>query len=339
MKTQDFDFSLPPELIAQTPLEDRERSRLLVLNRAEQSIQHHRFSDVIDFLKAGDVLVLNNTKVYPARLYGVKEKTGARLEVLILKIEDEFVECLVKNARAVQVGTRIRFDEHLSFVCTEIKDQGIRVFAIEADGALMDLLVRLGEMPLPPYIKTKLTQPDRYQTVYAQHMGSAAAPTAGLHFTPKLLAQLEAKGVELVHITLHVGMGTFKPVEVDSPSDHIMHAESYWVSEASAQQLNRAKTEGRRIVAVGTTSVRTLETQMARHGRFMPESSSTQLFITPGYPFKAIDALITNFHLPKSTLVMLVSAFATREFTLTAYQAAIEARYRFFSFGDAMLIL
>lgn len=203
----------------------------------------------------------------------------------------------------------------------------------------MDLLVRLGEMPLPPYIKTKLNEPDRYQTVYAQHMGSAAAPTAGLHFTPTLLAQLEAKGVELVYITLHVGMGTFKPVEVEALSDHIMHAERYWVDESSAQRLNRAKDEGRRIVAVGTTSVRTLETQMARHGCFVPEQSSTQLFITPGYSFKAIDALITNFHLPKSTLVMLVSAFATREFTLKAYHAAIEARYRFFSFGDAMLIL
>jgi S-adenosylmethionine:tRNA ribosyltransferase-isomerase len=340
MKTSDFDFHLPPELIAQHPLEKRSASRLLVLDRKHQSLSHQHFTDVPSYLKAGDVLVLNDTKVLPARLFGIKEETGAHLECLILRILDKHVECLVKKAKTVKVGTSINFGEgRLILECTEVLEEGLRRFAIKSPGIFLEILAELGTVPLPPYIKEKLDDPDRYQTVYAKNPGSAAAPTAGLHFTPELLDEIQAKGVTLVTITLHVGLGTFRPVEADDISKHVMHEEFYDVSAQAAQTLNQAKAEGRRIIAVGTTSVRTLETQMSRHGVFCEELSSTSIFITPGYSFKAVDALITNFHLPKSTLVMLVSALAGREFILRAYTEAVNQRYRFFSFGDAMLIL
>lgn len=340
MKTSDFDFHLPPELIAQHPLEKRSASLLLVVDRQTQSLTHQHFTDVPSYLKPGDVLVLNDTKVLPARLFGIKEETGAHLECLILRILNDHVECLVKKAKTVKVGTRINFGEgRLILECTEVLDEGLRRFAIRTPGIFLEILAELGTVPLPPYIKEKLDDPDRYQTVYAKNPGSAAAPTAGLHFTPELLDEIRAKGVTIVTITLHVGLGTFRPVEADDISKHVMHEEYFDVSSQAAQTLNQAKAEGRRIIAVGTTSVRTLETQMSRHGQFQEELSSTSIFITPGYTFKAIDALITNFHLPKSTLVMLVSALAGREFILRAYTEAVNQRYRFFSFGDAMLIL
>lgn len=339
MKTSDFDFNLPNELIAQHPLSDRSASRLLVLNRKDESIDHKHFSDIIDYLNKGDVLVLNDTRVLPARLFGIKEDTHAHIECLILRHEKDTVLCMVRNARAVKVGTIVNFGEgRLRFECIEFLDQGLRRFKIITDGVFLERLAELGTVPLPPYIKEKLDDPERYQTVYAKNNGSAAAPTAGLHFTPELLSKIKEKGIELCYITLHVGLGTFKPVDADNVSDHIMHEEIYEVSQTSADMLNKAKSEKRRIVAVGTTSVRTLESQMQKHGRFIEETSSTSIFITPGFTFKAIDTLITNFHLPKSTLVMLVSAFANREYIIRAYECAIEEKYRFFSFGDSMII-
>lgn len=340
MRTSDFDFHLPPELIAQHPLKERSASRLLVVDRSTQTFHHQHFTDVVSHFKPGDVLVINDTKVLPARLFGIKEGTGAHLECLILRIMDGHVECLVKKAKTVKVGTRINFGEgRLILECVEVMEEGLRRFAIITSGIFLEILAELGTVPLPPYIKEKLDDPDRYQTVYAKTPGSAAAPTAGLHFTPELLATIQAQGVIIVPITLHVGLGTFRPVEADDVSNHVMHEEYYDVSAQAAQTLNLAKTQGRRIIAVGTTSVRTLETQMSRHGQFREELSSTAIFITPGYTFKAVDALITNFHLPKSTLMMLVSALAGREFILKAYAEAVDQRYRFFSFGDAMLIL
>ena len=339
MKTHDFDFDLPTELIAQHPLEDRSASRLLVLNRNNESIEHHHFHEIIDYLHAGDILVLNDTRVLPARLFGIKPETNAHIECLILRHEQDSVLCMVRNARAVKLNTIVEFGEgQLRFECIEVLDQGLRRFKIISDGVFLEVLAKLGTIPLPPYIKERLEDPERYQTVYAKQSGSAAAPTAGLHFTKELLHELEMKGVQLCYVTLHVGLGTFKPVDVEDIDKHIMHEEVYEVSNLSANILNQAKQEGRRIIAVGTTSVRTLESQMQKHGRFIEEASSTQIFITPGYTFKAIDALITNFHLPKSTLVMLVSAFANRDYILSAYHMAIEERYRFFSFGDAMFI-
>jgi S-adenosylmethionine:tRNA ribosyltransferase-isomerase len=340
MRTSDFDFHLPPELIAQHPLKERSASRLLVVDRSTQTLHHQHFTDVVSHFKPGDVLVINDTKVLPARLFGVKEGTGAHLECLILRILDGHVECLVKKAKTVKVGTRINFGEgRLILECVEVMEEGLRRFAIITSGIFLEILAELGTVPLPPYIKEKLDDPDRYQTVYAKTPGSAAAPTAGLHFTPELLSDIQAQGVTIVPITLHVGLGTFRPVEAVDVSKHVMHEEYYEVSAQAAQTLNQAKTQGRRIIAVGTTSVRTLETQMSRHGQFREELSSTAIFITPGYTFKAVDALITNFHLPKSTLMMLVSALAGREFILKAYAEAVDQRYRFFSFGDAMLIL
>lgn len=340
MRTSDFDFHLPLELIAQHPLKERSASRLLVVDRSTQTFHHQHFTDVVSHFKPGDVLVINDTKVLPARLFGIKEGTGAHLECLILRIMDGHVECLVKKAKTVKVGTHINFGEgRLILECVEVMEEGLRRFAIITSGIFLEILAELGTVPLPPYIKEKLDDPDRYQTVYAKTPGSAAAPTAGLHFTPELLATIQAQGVIIVPITLHVGLGTFRPVEADDVSNHVMHEEYYDVSAQAAQTLNLAKTQGRRIIAVGTTSVRTLETQMSRHGQFREELSSTAIFITPGYTFKAVDALITNFHLPKSTLMMLVSALAGREFILKAYAEAVDQRYRFFSFGDAMLIL
>lgn len=339
MRTSDFDFNLPHELIAQHPLEDRSASRLLVLNRKDESIDHKHFSDITDYLNKGDVLVLNDTRVLPARLFGIKEDTNAHIECLILRHEKDTVLCMVRNARAIKVGTIVNFgDGRLKFECIEFLDQGLRRFKIISDGVFLERLAELGTVPLPPYIKEKLDDPERYQTVYAKNNGSAAAPTAGLHFTPVLLDKIKEKGIEICYITLHVGLGTFKPVDADDVSEHIMHEEIYEVSKLSADLLNQAKAEKRRIVAVGTTSVRTLESQMQKHGKFIEETSSTSIFITPGYTFKAIDTLITNFHLPKSTLVMLVSAFANREYIIRAYECAIEEKYRFFSFGDSMII-
>jgi S-adenosylmethionine:tRNA ribosyltransferase-isomerase len=339
MKTSEFDFELPEELIAQHPLFNRSASRLMVLNRENKTISDKVFTDLVDHLHQGDVLVLNESRVLPARLFGIKEETHAHLECLILKIEHDEVECLVKKAKAVHLGTVIDFgDGVLKFECIGIGESGIRRFKIITKGIFLELLEKLGTMPLPPYIKEKLDDQERYQTVYAKNPGSAAAPTAGLHFTPELLKQIEDKGVEIVKITLHVGLGTFRPVDAEDLTHHKMHEELYEVSEKASQQLNEAKLNKRRIIAVGTTSVRTLETQMNRHGKFVAETSSTDIFITPGYTFRAVDALVTNFHLPKSTLVMLVSALSDLEFILQAYQKAVQLNYRFFSFGDAMFI-
>lgn len=339
MKTSDFDFHLPHELIAQHPLENRSASRLLVLNRKDESIEHKHFSGIIDYLNKGDVLVLNDTRVLPARLFGVKEDTHAHIECLILRHENDTVLCMVRNARAVKVGTTVSFgDGSLKFECIEFLEQGLRRFKIISEGVFLEILAELGTVPLPPYIKEKLDDPERYQTVYAKNNGSAAAPTAGLHFTTELLDKIKEKGIIICPITLHVGLGTFKPVDVDDVSNHVMHEEVYEVSQESSEILNLAKKENRRIIAVGTTSVRTLESQMQKHGRFIKEASSTSIFIKPGYQFMAIDCLITNFHLPKSTLVMLVSAFANREYIMKAYHTAIEEKYRFFSFGDSMII-
>lgn len=340
MRTDDFDFKLPPHLIAQTPLQDRSASRLLVVNRKTGMITHKHFYEIGDYLKAGDVLVLNETKVLPARLFGIKEGTGAHVELLILKHEQNATECLVGNAKVVKVGTIVSFGNgELKAQCLEVLPEGLRTFKFIYEGIFYEILDRLGVMPLPPYIKEKLRDPERYQTVYAKDKGSAAAPTAGLHFTPELLKSLEDKGIEIVKITLHVGLGTFRPVEVQDVLQHKMHEEQYTVSKDAAKQLNFAKQEGRRIVSVGTTSTRTLETQMQKFGEFREETSSTGIFIYPGFKFAAIDVQITNFHLPKSTLMMLVSAFATKELIFEAYEEAIKEEYRFFSFGDSMLIL
>ncbi|WP_077603154.1 tRNA preQ1(34) S-adenosylmethionine ribosyltransferase-isomerase QueA [Oceanobacillus sojae] len=342
MNIEDFDFELPEELIAQTPLKDRTASRLCVLDKQTGQIEHRHFSDIINYLHAGDCLVLNDTKVLPARLYGVKEDTGAKIEVLLLhQEEDDNWEVLVKPAKKVKEGTVIDFgDGLLKAVCTEIKEHGGRTVTFTYDGIFYEILDELGEMPLPPYIKEQLSEKDRYQTVYAKEKGSAAAPTAGLHFTEELLQQIKDKGVEVIFITLHVGLGTFRPVSVDSIEEHTMHSEFYRMSEGASEALNNAKAEGRRIISVGTTSTRTLET-IARdnNGIFVETSGWTDIFIYPPYQYQAIDGLITNFHLPKSTLIMLVSALAGKNEVLHAYREAVKERYRFFSFGDAMLII
>lgn len=340
MKVEEFDFDLPEELIAQTPLKKRDESKMLVLDKVTGEVEHKKFFDLETLLNKGDVLVLNDTKVMPARLYGVKEETDAAIEVLMLKdIGDDTWECLAKPAKRVKVGTVISFgDGLLKARCIDIKDEGIRIFKLKYNGILYEILDKLGEMPLPPYIHEKLEDKDRYQTVYAKVVGSAAAPTAGLHFTKELLDKLKAKGVEIDYVTLHVGLGTFRPVSVNNINDHVMHSEFYQMSKETADRLNLAKKEGRRIISVGTTSTRTLETIMSLYGEFRECSGWTNIFIYPGYKFKAIDALITNFHLPKSTLVMLVSALAGREHILNAYKEAIDNKYRFFSFGDSMFI-
>ena len=340
MLVEEFDFDLPEELIAQTPLEKRDESRMLVLDKKTGEIEHKKFFDLVDLLSKGDVLVLNDTKVMPARLYGVKEETDAAIEVLMLKdTGNDTWECLCKPAKRVKLDTVISFgDGLLKARCVDIKDEGIRLFKLEYEGILYEILDKLGEMPLPPYIHEKLEDKDRYQTVYAKNVGSAAAPTAGLHFTKELLEALKEKGVEIEYVTLHVGLGTFRPVSVENINDHVMHSEFYQMSKDTADRLTKAKSEGRRIISVGTTSTRTLETIMSLYGCFKECSGWTNIFIYPGYEFKAIDALITNFHLPKSTLVMLVSALAGKENILNAYNEAIKEKYRFFSFGDAMFI-
>ena len=336
--TSDYDYDLPEELIAQTPLSNRSESRLMVLDREKKTIEHKKFSDIIDYLTPNDVLVLNDTKVIPARLIGHKEDTGAVIEVLLLKdMGNNVWETLAKPQRRVKVGGIISFgDGRLKAKCIDKEDMGICHFELIYDGILVEILDSLGEMPLPPYIHEKLKDKDRYQTVYAKHPGSAAAPTEGLHFTPELLKKIEEKGIEIIYVTLHVGLGTFRPVEEDDLTNHVMHTEYYEISEEAAERLNLAKANGKRIVAVGTTSTRTLES--AYDNGFKKCCANTSIFIYPGYKFKAIDAQITNFHLPKSTLIMLVSAFAGREFILDAYKEAVNEKYRFFSFGDAMLI-
>jgi S-adenosylmethionine:tRNA ribosyltransferase-isomerase len=339
MKTSDFDYYLPEELIAQTPLEKRDTSKLLVLNKETGEIEHKHFTDIIDYLNKGDVLVLNDTKVIPARLYGVKEETKAAIELLMLKdLGNDTWECLTKPAKRIKVGTIVDFSDKLKAECIEVKDEGIRIFKLIYNGILYEILDELGEMPLPPYIHEKLKDKDRYQTVYAKNAGSAAAPTAGLHFTEELMNKLKDKGVEIEYVTLHVGLGTFRPVNVSDVKNHKMHSEYYQMSKETAMALNKAKKEGRNIISVGTTSVRTLETIMNLYGEFKECSGWTTIFIYPGYEFKAIDKLITNFHLPKSTLVMLVSALAGKENIMNAYKEAVDNKYRFFSFGDSMFI-
>ena len=341
LKTSDFDFYLPEELIAQTPLENRTASRLLKLDSSANQLEDKHFYDVIDEFEAGDVLVLNNTRVLPARLHGVKPDTGGHLEVLLLNNEEgDRWETLVKPAKKAKIGTKISFgDGMLTAEVVGEKDHGGRIIEFSYEGIFLEVLESLGEMPLPPYIKERLDDPDRYQTVYAKENGSAAAPTAGLHFTQELLAKIEAKGVKVAYLTLHVGLGTFRPVSADDLSEHEMHSEFYSLPQETADLLNEAKAKGGRIIAVGTTSIRTLETVGTRfNGEIKADSDWTSIFIAPGYQFKVVDAFITNFHLPKSTLVMLVSAFAGRETVLNAYAHAVKERYRFFSFGDAMFV-
>ena len=341
LTTEDFDFDLPEELIAQTPLSDRSSSRLLVVDRETGKFEDKHFYNIIDELAPGDALVMNDTRVLPARIYGEKQETGAHLEILLLNnIEGDTWETLIKPAKRAKVGTKITFgDGRLEAVVEEALDHGGRIIRFQYKGIFLEILESLGEMPLPPYIKERLEDPDRYQTVYAKENGSAAAPTAGLHFTPELLEQIAAKGVKLVYLTLHVGLGTFRPVSVDNIADHEMHSEFYRLTEEAAAQLNEVRANGGKIVAVGTTSIRTLETIGTKFdGQIKADSGWTSIFITPGYQFKIVEAFSTNFHLPKSTLVMLVSAFAGRDLTLSAYQHAIDERYRFFSFGDAMFL-
>lgn len=342
MEVNDFDFYLPEELIAQTPLENRTASRLMVLDKNTGEIEHRTFSDIIDYLNEGDCLVLNDTRVLPARLFGTKEETGANIEVLLLKqMENDQWETLVKPAKRVKKGTIITFgDGRLKGICTDELAHGGRIITFSYDGIFHEILDSLGEMPLPPYITEKLADQDRYQTVYAKHRGSAAAPTAGLHFTEELLKQIESKGISIVYITLHVGLGTFRPVSVDNIEEHEMHAEFYEMTSNTAEILNKTRANGKRIITVGTTSTRTLETIAdANDGVFVECSGWTSIFIYPGYVFKGIDGMITNFHLPKSTLIMLVSALANRDIVLHAYHEAVRNKYRFFSFGDAMLII
>jgi len=340
MKTSDFNYDLPEELIAQTPLEKRSESRLLVVNKHDKNLQHDSFKNITDHLSKDDVLVLNDTKVLPARLFGIKEKTDAHIEVLLLnQYGDHLWEALVKPARRVKKGTLISFGNgELKVECVEVLDEGVRHFKLIYKGDLEAILNQLGEMPLPPYIHEKLEDQDRYQTVYSKNLGSAAAPTAGLHFTKELLNEIKAKGIKIEYLTLHVGLGTFRPVSVEDVKKHKMHSEFYQLSASSAQVLQQAKNNQQRIVAVGTTSVRTLETIYKKFGAFKADSGFTDIFIYPGYQYEAVDALITNFHLPKSTLLMLVSAFSSKEIIMHAYQEAIKEKYRFFSFGDSMFI-
>ena len=340
MKTSDFWYDLPEELIAQTPLQKRDSSRLLVLDRVSGAVSHKHFYDIIDYLQPGDCLVMNDSRVLPARLLGNRPSGGA-VEVLLLRdLGDKKWECLCKPGRKMQVGNEVIFGSgELSCVVTEVKDDGNRIVEFRYEGIFLEVLERLGKMPLPPYIKAELADQERYQTVYSREVGSAAAPTAGLHFTNELLEKIRNKGVKTAFVTLHVGLGTFRPVKAEDISDHHMHSELCMISEETAGILNETKAAGGRIICVGTTSCRTLESLVNDDGSFEPRSKWTEIFIYPGYQFKAMQGLITNFHLPESTLVMLVSAFAGRENVLAAYKEAVEERYRFFSFGDAMLIV
>jgi S-adenosylmethionine:tRNA ribosyltransferase-isomerase len=342
MNVDRFDYELPKELIAQTPVSERTASRLMVMDRGKGHVIHRRFKDISEFLKPGDCLVLNDTRVLPARLYGTKEDTGATTEILLLKeVGEDTWETLVKPAKRIKEGTVVSFgDGRLTATCTKIKAEGGRDFRFSYEGIFYEVLDELGEMPLPPYIHEKLEDRDRYQTVFARHRGSAAAPTAGLHFTEMLLKDLQDKGVHVAFLTLHVGLGTFRPVSADVVEEHHMHSEFYQLTKGTADLLNEVKKQGGRIVAVGTTAVRTLETIASKNdGKFLESSGWTDIFIYPGYDFRGIDAMVTNFHLPKSTLLMLVSAFTGREHVLQAYDRAVREKYRFFSFGDAMLIM
>ena len=339
MKTDDFDFYLPEKLIAQTPLEKRDSSKLLVLDRETGEITHESFSNIIDYLNEGDVLVLNDTKVMPARILGTKIDTGAVIELLMLKeTEKDTWEVLSKPAKRIKKGTVVKFSDKLKAECIGLGEEGIRLFKFIYDGIFYEILDELGEMPLPPYIHEKLKDKDRYQTVYAKNIGSAAAPTAGLHFTKELMDKIKDKGIKIEYITLHVGLGTFRPVSVDDVTNHKMHSEFYQMNKNTAKVLNEAKKNNNRIISVGTTSTRTLETIMNLYGEFKECSGWTDIFIYPGYKFKAINSLITNFHLPKSTLIMLVSALAGKENIMNAYNEAVKNEYRFFSFGDSMFI-
>ena len=340
MKVEDFDYDLNENLIAQTPIKDRDTSKLLVLDKKTGEIEHKHFYDIIDYLEKGDTLVLNDTKVLPARLLGEKTDTHAVIEILLLKdLGDDVWECLVKPARRIKVGTIVTFGQgELKAECVKEDNEGIRHFKLIYSGILLEILEHLGTMPLPPYIHEKLKDQSRYQTVYAKEIGSAAAPTAGLHFTKELLKKIEDKGVNIAYVTLHVGLGTFRPVSVDTIEEHKMHSEHYQMTKEVAELLTETKKNNHKIIAVGTTSTRTLETIMTKYNEFKECSGWTDIFIYPGYKFKAIDSLITNFHLPKSTLVMLVSALAGKDNIMNAYKVAQEKKYRFFSFGDAMLI-
>lgn len=339
MLLSDFDYELPEELIAQTPCKERDHSRLMVLNRAEQSIEHRHFYDLIDYLHKGDTLVFNDTKVMPARLIGHRAKTGGRVEVFLLRrTEGTRWEVLVKPGKKAQLGNVIEFGDELSCEVVDHTDFGGRIVEFKFDGIFEEILDRLGETPLPPYIHEKLDDKSRYQTVYAREEGSAAAPTAGLHFTKDLLAKIKGKGIDLAFVTLHVGLGTFRPVNVDNIEDHVMHKEFYHIEKQAADIINATKARGGRVIAVGTTSIRTLESAAKDDGTIAPTAGETGIFIYPGYKFKLVDAIVTNFHLPKSTLIMLISAFAGREFVLKAYKEAVKDKYRFFSFGDAMFI-
>jgi S-adenosylmethionine:tRNA ribosyltransferase-isomerase len=341
MNVKDYDYDLPEELIAQDPLEDRSSSRLMVLDRQTGDVEHRHFTDILEYLHPGDCLVINNTKVIPARLFGVKEDTQAKIEVLLLKRkENDIWETLVKPGKKAKPGTKLVFgDGLLTAEVVDVVEEGNRLIQFHYDGIFEEILDQLGQMPLPPYITHQLKDKNRYQTVYAKYDGSAAAPTAGLHFTKELLQKVKDMGVDIAEVTLHVGLGTFRPVKVENVLDHHMHSEFYMVSQEAADKINRAKESGHRVIAVGTTSTRTLEAAADENGRLHETSGWTEIFIYPGYQFKVIDALITNFHLPQSTLVMLVSALAGREHVLHAYEIAVKERYRFFSFGDAMLIL
>lgn len=340
MKTSDFYYDLPPELIAQDPLKDRSASRLLVLDKESGKTEHHMFREIVQYLKSGDCLVINDTKVIPARLLGEKTDTGAKVEVLLLKRkENDIWETLVKPGRKMRPGTKVSFGNGLlTAEVMDVVEEGNRLIQFHYDGIFEEILDKLGQMPLPPYITHQLKERERYNTVYAKHEGSAAAPTAGLHFTPELLRKIEEKGVDIARVTLHVGLGTFRPVKVEEVTEHHMHSEFYQISEEAAEKINRAKSGGGRVICVGTTSCRTIESAADEQGHLRACSGWTEIFIYPGYRFKVLDGLITNFHLPESTLIMLVSALAGREQVLAAYEEAVRERYRFFSFGDAMYI-
>ncbi len=340
MRTSDFFYDLPEELIAQTPLEKRDNSRLLVLNKENGEVLHKHFFDVLDFLKSGDCLVLNNTRVLPARIYGTREDTGAVVEFVLLKQKEVNVwECLAGPGKKAKTGYRFKFSDNLSAQVKEVLPDGNRILEFYPNGEFYSCLDEVGQMPLPPYIKEKLNDKERYQTVYSKELGSAAAPTAGLHFTPEILVKIRNKGIKIAYVTLHVGLGTFRPVKVEDVTEHKMHSEHYFVSKENADIINETKQNGGRVICVGTTSCRTVESVMGKYGEIKECSGDTEIFIYPGYNFKCMDGLITNFHLPESTLIMLVSAFAGYDNVMNAYKTAVKEKYRFFSFGDAMLIL
>ena len=340
LKTSDFDYDLPKELIAQTPLKDRTGSRMMVVHMNSGELEDKHFYDIVSYFHKGDVLVRNNTRVIPARLYGTKEGTGAHVELLLLRqMEDDVWECLVGNAHVIKLGTVVSFhDGRLKAKCVEVEDKGLRKFKMIYDGIFNEILDQLGEVPLPPYIHEKLNDPERYQTVYSKVEGSAAAPTAGLHFTPEIFAKLREKGVTVVDVTLHVGLGTFRPMDTENVKEHQMHAEVCYMSKEAADILNQAKAEGRRIIAIGTTSVRTLESVWNKYGSFHECTMESRLFIYPGYQYHTIDGMLTNFHLTKSTLIMMICALAGYDLVMKAYKHAVEEKYRFFSFGDCMFL-